>query len=189
MRRPIHSTLGACLGGLFLCVTFASQGAAQTSLPSPANPSAQSTEPPSQAPTSAPAPGPAQPAAKKVWTNEDVAGLRADSRISTFSQPNAKPAKNGAKPANSKGKDASWYQNRIAGLEAQLPHLDDQIGQLQAALNGEQVNSVRKWGGVRPDDWRVELDTLQKKRDSIQAEISALEDQARHAGIPAGALP
>ena len=189
MRRPIHSTLGTFLGGLFLCVAFASHGAAQTSPPSSANPSAQSTEPPSQASAPAAAPATAQPAAKKVWTNEDVAGLRADSRISTFSQPSAKPAKNGANPGNSKGKDAGWYQNRIAGLEAQLPHLDDQIGQLQAALSGEQVNSVRKWGGVKPDDWRVELDTLQKKRDSIQAEISTLEDQARHAGVPAGALP
>jgi hypothetical protein len=180
--RPV---LEAILAGLFLCATFASPGAAQANPNGPASPSTQNAEPP----TLAQPPAAIQPASKKVWTNEDVIGLRADSRISTFSQPNAKPAKNGAKPANSKGKDAAWYQNRIAELQAKLPHLDDQIGQLQAALNGEQVNSVRKWGGVRPDDWRVELDTLQKKRVSIQSEISALEDQARHVGVPAGALP
>jgi hypothetical protein len=187
MRRPMRKIIEAILAGLFLCAILAFQGVAQSSSNGPANPSGQSTEPPAQA--SAPAPGPAQPAAKKVWTNEDVIGLREDSRISTFSQPNAKPAKNGAKAANSKGKDAAWYQNRIAVLQAKLPHLDDQIGQLQAALNGEQVNSVRKWGGVRPDDWRVQLDTLQKKRDSIQSEISTLEDQARRDGVPASALP
>jgi hypothetical protein len=189
MRRPIRTILEAFLAGLLLCAAFASQGTAQTGSTSPASPPAQSTEPPAQASVPAPAPAPAQPAAKRVWTNDDVMGLRADSKISTFSQPNAKPAKNSAKPANSKGKDAGWYQNRIAGLQAQLPHLDDQIGQLQAALNGQQVNSVRKWGGVKPDDWRVELDELQKKRDSIQAEIATLEDQARHAGVPASALP
>jgi len=187
MRPPIRAIPEAFLAGLFLCVVSASQGAAQTNSPSPASPSAQSTEPTSQVP--APAPPPAQPAAKKVWTNDDVVGLRADSRISSFSQPNANPAKNGAKPANSKGKDAAWYKNRISGLQAQLPKLDDQIGQLQAALDGETVNSVRKWGGVKPDDWRVQLDALQKKRDSIQAEISALKDQARHDGVPADALP
>ncbi len=185
MRPPIRAVLEAFLAGLFLCAIFASPGAAQTNSNGPANPSGQNAE----LPTQAQQPAATQPASKKVWTNEDVIGLRADSRISTFSQPNAKPAKNAAKPANSKGKDAASYQNRIAGLQAKLPHLDDQIAQLQAALNGEQVNLVRKWGGVRPDDWRVELDTLQKKRDSIQAEISTLEDQARHAGVPAGALP
>ncbi|MGO9588854.1 MAG: hypothetical protein ACLP3K_02260 [Candidatus Acidiferrales bacterium] len=185
MRRPLRTILEAILAGLFLCAIFASQGAAQTNSNGSANPSGQNAEPPTQAQP----PAATQPASKKVWTNEDVVGLRADSRISTFSQPNAKPAKNGAKPANSKGKDATWYENRIAGLQAKLPQLDDQIGQLQAALNGEQVNSVRKWGGVRPDDWRVELDTLQQKRVSIQSEISTLEDQARHAGVPANALP
>jgi hypothetical protein len=187
MRPSIRAVLEAFLAGLFLCAIFASQGSAQTSSPIPSNPSTQNTEHPAQAP--APAPAPAQPAAKKVWTNDDVVGLRANSRISSFSRPNANPAKNGGKPTNSKSKDAGWYENRIAELQAKLPHLDDQIGQLQAALNGEQVNSVRKWGGVKPDDWRVELDTLQKKRDSIQAEIGSLEDRARHAGVPAGALP
>ncbi|MGC2417316.1 MAG: hypothetical protein WA434_06185 [Candidatus Acidiferrales bacterium] len=185
MRYPVRAIFEAFLAGLFLCAIFASQGAAQTSSPGPANPPGQYADPPTQAQPRAAT----QPTAKKVWTNEDVIGLREDSRISTFSQPNAKPAKNGAKPANSKGKDAAWYQNRIAGLQAKLPHLDDQIGQLQAALNGEQVNSVRKWGGVKPDDWRVELDTLQKKRDSIQSEISTLEDQARRDRVPASALP
>jgi hypothetical protein len=181
MRPPICAVLEAFLAGLFLCAIFSSQGAAQSSSPT------QNTEPPAQA--SAPSPAPAQPTAKKVWTNDDIVGLRANSRISSFAQPNAHPVKNGAKPANSKGKDAAWYQNRIASLQAKLPHLDDQIGQLQAALHGEQVNSVRKWGGVKPDDWRMELDTLQKRRESIQSEIRALEDQERHSGVSAGAVP
>jgi hypothetical protein len=185
MRRPVPAILVSLFVSLFLCATFASQGVAQTNSTSPASPPGQNSEPPSTAST----PAPAQPAAKKVWTNEDMLGLREDSKISTFSEPNAKPAKNGAKPANSTGKSAAWYQNRISGLQAQLPKLDDQIGQLQAALNGQTVTSVRKWGGVKPDDWRVELDALQKKRDSIQAQIAALKDQARHDGVPAVALP
>jgi hypothetical protein len=164
------------------------QDAAQTNATGPAAPSAaqaaQSAAP--QAPAT-----PAQPAAKKVWTNDDVMGLRADSRISTFRSPGAKPAtaNGGPKPANPRGKNAQWYQNRVAGLEAKLPPIDDQIGQLQAALHGQTVSSVRKWGGARPDDWRVELADLQKKRDDIQAQIEAIKDQARHDGVPPGALP
>jgi hypothetical protein len=109
--------------------------------------------------------------------------------ISTFAPPNAKPIKSGAKPTNSKAKDTKWYQDRITKLQAELPPLDDQIGQLQAALNGQTVNSVRKWGGTKPDDWRVQLDGLQKKHDDIQARISALKDQARHDGVSPNALP
>jgi hypothetical protein len=119
-------------------------------------------------------------------------GLREDSRISTFRSPSAKPANsanNGPKPAHPHGKEAGWYQTRIAGLEAKLPPIDDQIGQLQAALSGQTVNSVRKWGGTRPDDWRVELADLQKKRDDTQAQIDALRDQARHDGVSPNALP
>ncbi|MFY9690552.1 MAG: hypothetical protein WAJ86_11505, partial [Candidatus Acidiferrales bacterium] len=100
-----------------------------------------------------------------------------------------KATNNGAKPSNPKGKGTQWYQNRIAGLEAKLPPIDDQIGQLQAALSGQTVNTVRKWGGTKPDDWRVELADLQKKHDDIQDQINALKDQARHDGVPPSALP
>jgi hypothetical protein len=192
MRRPIRMTLGAFLAGLFLCAAFAFQGAAQTNSPSTASQSGQSTEPPAQAPTSAPASVPAaaaQPTPKKVWTNEDVTELRQDSVISTFTPPKSKPTNNGGKPANPKSKQAQWYQNRIAGLQAKLPPIDDQIAELQAALSGQTVNEVRKWGGNRPDDWRVELGNLQKKHDEIENQINALKDQARHDGVPAGALP
>ncbi|MGC2333222.1 MAG: hypothetical protein WA581_17340 [Candidatus Acidiferrales bacterium] len=185
MRRLVLTILKAFLAGSFLCAALAPPGVAQANAASPANSSGQNAEPATQASV----PAPAQPAAKKVWTNDDVIGLREDSKISTFTQPHANPAKSTGRPANPKAKDTKWYQDRIAGLRAKLPPLDDQIGQLQAALSGQTVNSVRKWGGVKPDDWRVELDELQKKHDSIEAQISALEDQARRDGIPAGALP
>jgi hypothetical protein len=187
MRRLVPTILKAFLAGSFLCAALAPQGVAQTDATSPANSSGPNTEPTAQASASAPAP--AQPSAKKVWTNDDVIGLREDSKISTFTEPHANPDKSNGRPANPKAKDTKWYQDRIAGLRAKLPPLDDQIGQLQAALSGQTVNSVRKWGGVKPDDWRVELNELQKKHDSIEAQISALEDQARRDGVPPSALP
>jgi hypothetical protein len=185
MRRLLRVTLETCLAGAFLCAIFGLQGAAQSNATSPANPaSGQSAEAGSQASST-----PAQPPAKKVWTNDDVTGLRQDSVISTFAPPKAKPSNNGAKPGNPKSKNTQWYQNRIAGLEAKLPPIDDQIGELQAALSGQTVNEVRKFGGNRPDDWGVELADLQKKHDDIEAEISTLRDQARHDGISPSALP
>jgi len=185
MRRPISTILEAGLAGVFLCAALASPSAAQTNSAAPADSSGQNAEPSSQAST----PAPVQPAATKVWTNDDVMGLRAGSSISTVGQPARKSAKNGASQTNSKGKGAAWYQSRIKGLQAQLPPIDDQIAQLQAALSGQTVNSVRKWGGVKPDDWRVELDNLQKKHDDIEARIEVLKDEARHDGVPPSALP
>ncbi|MFZ0979876.1 MAG: hypothetical protein WAN23_10790 [Candidatus Acidiferrales bacterium] len=123
MRPPMRTILEAIVAGLFLCAIFASPGAAQTNSNGSANPSEQNAEPPTQAQP----PAATQPASKKVWTNEDVIGLRADSRISTFSQPNAKPAKNGAKPTNSKGKDATWYEksNRRVTNKTPAPRRPD----------------------------------------------------------------
>jgi hypothetical protein len=153
-----------------------------------ANPPAQ---PPTPAPAQAsgqesPSPAKAPPPSKKVWTNEDLEALHDHSVVSTFQSANQTPASPGAA---SKGKDARWYHDQIAKLEAQIPPLDEKIARLRAALAGDTVNETRHYGGVRPDDWRVQLAQLEKKRDDIEAKISALEDQARHEGVSPNALP
>lgn len=127
---------------------------------------------------------------KKVWTNDDVGDLRDHAPISTVGSAHpksGKPADKTGLPA--KGKGAKWYTDQIQALEAKLPPLNDKIQQLQAALNGDQVNSTRQYGGVRADDWRDQLKRLQKERDDIQAKISTLIDQARHDGVPTNLLP
>ena len=118
--------------------------------------------------------------AKKVWTNDDVSGLRDQTVISTFSTPNAKPSAAGQRPA-SKGKDAKWYQARIGKLQAKIPPLDEQIDSLQAAIDGKPTGN----GTESP----VEMDNLKKQRDAAQGQLDALYDQARRDGIPASALP
>jgi peptidoglycan hydrolase CwlO-like protein len=146
------------------------------------NDSAAPAQTPGQ--TSSPAPAPQTPA-KKVWTNDDI-----HSANPTSSDPNYKSAGATAKPKPSaKGKDASWYRGQISKLQAQIPTLDEKISQLQAALNGQTVNSTRQYGGVRPDDWRDELSRFQKQRDDIDTKIAALQDQARHDGVPENELP
>jgi hypothetical protein len=140
--------------------------------------------------TSAPATTPTAPAsAKKVWTNEDMGAVHKNSTISTFSATNNKPGS--AKPAaNGKGgKDAKQYQNEIIRLQEKLPPLDEQITQLQAALNGDTVNSTRHVGGAKIDDWHDELVRAQKQREDIVAKISALQDEARRNGVPENQIP
>jgi len=142
--------------------------------------------PPAQSPTQPSSPAPAPPApAKKVWTNDDM-----HSATPSPTDSNLKPAGTVNKPKpNAKGKDAGWYRTQISKLQAQIPPLDEKISQLQAALNGQTVTSTRQYGGTRPDDWHDELSRLQKQRDDIDAKIAALEDQARHDGVPENELP
>ncbi len=109
--------------------------------------------------------------------------------ISTFSSAGSKPAN--AKPAaNTKGnKDAKQYQTQILRLQEKLPPLDEQISQLQGALNGDTVNSTRHVGGAKIDDWNDELLRLKKQREDITTKISSLQDEARRNGVPENQIP
>jgi hypothetical protein len=126
---------------------------------------------------------------KRVWTNEDMKEVHRDNAISTFSATNNKPA-NGKPAGTAKGnKDAKQYQDQILKLREKLPPLDEQITQLQAALNGDTVNSTRHVGGAKIDDWHDELVRAQKQRDDIVEKISALQDEARRNGVPPNQIP
>jgi hypothetical protein len=185
-----HRTL-AFLPALILCATLAAPSRAQSNSTGSSGTSSGTSGPAAEPSSQASSAAPAQPAAKKVWTNDDVSDLRDGPAISTFTEPNNKPAKTGARPA-SKGRDAKSYQDQIAKLQAQIPPLDMQIADLQAAIDGKPTGDSKESTrprGVKADQWPVELDQLQKKRGDIEMHISALEDEARHNGVPPNALP
>jgi len=136
-----------------------------------------------QSPSSATA---TQPADKKVWTNDDG---RFHSPPSPSANPSTKPAGTANKPkSNNNGKNAG-YRAQITKLQNQIPPLDDKIAQLQAALNGQTTNAPRTYGWSKPDDWHDALARYQKQREDIEAKISALEDEARHNGVPESEIP
>jgi hypothetical protein len=137
---------------------------------------------------SAASPAPAkQTAPKKVWTNDDG---RFHARPSPSADTSTKAAGAANKPKpNNNGKNAGWYRGQITKLQGQISPLDDKIAQLQAALNGQTTNAPRTYGWSKPDDWRDALARYQKQREDIQAKISALEDEARHNGVPESEIP
>ena len=163
-----------------------SSATAQSATPTP-NPSSTGSAP--TTPGGASAAQTAPP--KRVWTNDDMAGVHRDNSIPNASASNGKPAKTGEKPAAGAKKDpnAKRYQDQITALRAKLPGLDEKISQLQAVLNGDTVQTTRTYGGNKIDDWHVELADLQKQREGIETKISALQDEARHNGVPENQIP
>ncbi|HKV05302.1 MAG TPA: hypothetical protein VJO53_09375 [Candidatus Acidoferrales bacterium] len=173
MRYRHLTLLAACLLSAGAATTALAQNSSSAS-------SGDAAAPPSQA---------AQPAAKKVWTNDDVNTLRDESVISTVGASSTRPAKPAANP---KGQNTKSYQDQIAKLQAQIPLLDSQIAELRAAIEGKPTGdskTSKRPRGVKADEWPAEMEQLQKKRADILARISALEDQARHSGAPANTLP
>ncbi len=126
---------------------------------------------------------------KKSGPTKTCATSTLTTRFPLFLRHSSKPA-NGKPAANAKGsKDPKQYQTQITRLQEKLPPLDEQISQLQAALNGNTVNSTRHVGGAKIDDWHDELVRLQKQREDIAAKISALQDEARRNGVPPNQIP
>lgn len=177
----IHRTL-VLLGAVALATFCSPALRAQDSGPAPPPQTAQAASP---QPAAA-----AQPAAKKVWTNDDLGGLRETSAVSTVGA--AKPAPGGPVPKSAsshRGRDARSYEDQIARLRAQIPPLEQKISELQSALSGNQVTESRQFGGTKPGNWNDQLGRLQKQRDDIQAKIATLEDEARHRGAPGNQIP
>ena len=178
------------LAALFVSLGIAITTRAQNNSSGPsAAPSEQTNQSSAQiAPTSS-----AQPATKKVWTNDDMTGLHDNPTISMVGTSNSGSTKTTNKPATAaKTKNAKTYQDQMAKLEAQIPPLDSQIAELQAAIDGKPTGDAKESTrprSVKIDDWSAEMEQLQQKRDDIQARIDTLRDQARHNGVATNTLP
>jgi len=143
------------------------------------------------APAQAPGATQSQPQTpqKKVWTNDNLSGSHSQADDSSAT---VQPASNSdsTAPAKSKSKrDAKWYHDQIAKLQAQIPPLDKSIAELQAALDGKTLNEPLHYGGNRIGGWKEQLQQLQTKRQDTLDKITALEDEARHDGVATNALP
>ena len=185
MNRPVLAIVATFV---FAAASVATAHA-QTQPAQPA-PSTQATAPAQNSATNPSAP---QTPSKKVWTNDEMSSLDPHAGVSTVGNSDANSATPGAKPrATSKNHDPRWYQDQISKLQAKILPLDKQIAELQAALDGKATGDAKRSTrptGVKTDDWSRELADLQKKREDTLAQISALQDQARHNGVAPNALP
>jgi hypothetical protein len=152
---------------------------------------AQSAPAPAPAPAQTSGPAQSQPQSqapqKKVWTNDNLGGSHSQPDDSSTAAQGSN-AGSAASPKPKSKKDAKWYHDQIARLQAQIPPLDKTIAELQAALDGKTLNEPLHYGGNRIGDWKEQLEQLQTKRQDTLDKITALEDEARHNGIPTNEL-
>src|SRR4029077_4111500 len=126
---------------------------------------------------------------KKLWTNENLAASHSQPDDSSAAAQAGSTAGSPAAARPKSKKDAKWYHDQIAKLQAQIPPLDKTIAELQAALEGKTLNEPLHYGGNRIGDWKEQLQQLQTKRQDTLDKITALEDEARHNGLPTNEIP
>lgn len=121
---------------------------------------------------------------KKIWTNDDVAAAEPSS-------PGLKPGTTGpAKPAENNAKTARELRARLNKLEAQLKGTEKELQQLKDFQSGEgngtAGHQLHKGYNMMPVPEQIEK--LQAKTQQLQAQISAVYDEARKKGILPGQL-
>lgn len=144
---------------------------------------AQGQSPPSQQ----------QPAQKpkKIWTNDDFDSAQNAPKTSADgleAGANSASKQQTGKSA-SKTKDAHWYKQQLARLNAQLADTDRQLAIYVAAKNGENVpNSGVPIYRAKRGDIDAQIALLQKRHNDLTKQLDDLEDEARHKGIAPGDL-
>jgi hypothetical protein len=192
-----------CLLLVLLGLAVAARGQSQEQNPNQnqqANSQSQSQAPSKTSnPAQGTAPGEAQknaPAKKKrVYTEEDLAGIKGG--VSVVGDPN--PVPNQAKAAqaseeattgaDSSKKDEKYWRDRAGQIHAEMDSLDQQMKDLQADIQkngaaGFDAQKGLKDNVIYVDDKNARLQRMQKKRADLDQKLDELQEQGRKAGIP-----
>jgi len=177
--------LGALtLCGGWLCSTCFAQSPApstsQSSTPAPATPPAQPQDATSTTAADA-------KKTKKVWTNEDVHGLK--DPVSVVG--NSKNLGKGGADAKADGQYIANTRKELAKLQSQLDDTDKQLADLKdfssgkapATSSGYQINK-----GYNREPVDQQITGLEDKKKQLQDKIGALLDEARKKGVQPGDL-
>jgi len=130
-----------------------------------------------------------------VWTNQDLKRLRSLELISVVGQPApVHDATAIALPSPYvKTQDPEWYAEQAAELLNALERRQAQLHQYQQALDDAR-GLKDTTGGINLDEGDIGItpqagiEILQQHVNETQIKLDALEDLARHHGIPPGTL-
>jgi hypothetical protein len=111
---------------------------------------------------------------KKVWTEEEIS--KVGGNVSVVGDGGANASSRGASSRNSTGGDVSYYRNRLEPLRHQIADIDREI---------QDMRSVK--GTVR-ENVEQQVQIRENKKAKLQAQVDAIEEEARQHGISAGEL-
>ena len=129
-----------------------------------------------------------------VWTTEDLESLRGPGLISVVGQtPEVATADAVAPSRYVRTQDAGWYEEQASELRVELESREADLQHYRQAI--EDARSLKTMtGGINLDGGDIGItpdagtEILQRRVDDTQSELDALEDLARHNGIPPGRL-
>jgi hypothetical protein len=129
-----------------------------------------------------------------VWTTEDLERLRGFGLISVVGQGPAVATADAVAPSRYvRTQDAGWYEEQASELRVELESREADLQHYRQAI--EDARSLKTMtGGINLDRGDIGItpdagtEILQRRVDETQSELDALEDLARHNGIPPGRL-
>jgi hypothetical protein len=134
----------------------------------------------------------AKPKPKKVWTNDEISNVGGDGAISVVGKAagSSNNFQKGAPGSAARDKQAAAYRDRLHQLNNELEATEKQISQLQnfKADNSSPSGGIDMNHRYTRTPVEDQVKELEEKKKQIQAQIDAVEDQARKNGFEPGQL-
>jgi hypothetical protein len=134
---------------------------------------------------------------RKVWTNDEISNVGGDRAISVVgkagggdSNPPLDTFQKTAPGPGARDKQAAAYRERLHQLNNELETIDKKISQLRnfKGDNTSASGGINMNHGYSMTPVEDQVKQLEEKKKQIQAQIDAVEDQARKNGFEPGQL-
>jgi hypothetical protein len=134
---------------------------------------------------------------RKVWTNDEISNVGGDRAISVVgkadggdSNPPSDIFQKTAPGPGARDKQAAAYRERLHQLNNEMEATDKKISQLRnfKADNTSASGGINMNHGYSMTPVEDQVKQLEEKKKQIQAQIDAVEDQARKNGFEPGQL-
>jgi len=146
-----------------------------------------------------------KPAAKKVYSEDDIARLPGPGVSVIGQQPAPASDKEKAKSGSGKAdtdpgekeevKDETYWRKKARKILDQMDALDDQIQQArddakktkpsQAASSSDSNSGNQQNAEIPVDDGKSRLQDLERQKADLQKQLDSLQEEGRRAGAPA----
>lgn len=181
----------ALLGPSAFALAQSQSQPAQSSSSSQSQPQSQPQQKDDSAADAAKKPQKDKPKPKRVYTEEDLSGLRGNG-VSVVGDANA-PARSNAPASQPSGdatksvRDEEYWRGRASQIKEQMAATDEAIKNLQAEIKkngatGFDAQSGLKQNVIYVDDRNARLKQLEQRRQDLDKQMDLLQEEGRKAG-------